>query len=213
MQISAEIRWFWQNLPPPRLQDWFCNADVNGPVAGGGKKRVDEYLIDPGQVELGIKRRDGKKGAEVKGLVQVLLDGLAVPPFTGPIELWTKWTSEPLDLRPYATISTVKRRWLRKFDTVGSIPQEIALDADEKPLGGERLPDLGCNVELTEVTLPGGSVWWTAGFEAFGSLETVRGSLTSVAKTLSARQPPELEHGRLLSYPSWLKEVNPTPRA
>ncbi len=206
MQVSAEIRWFWQLNPPPALQSWFCNTDVHGCVAGGGKKRVDEYLFDPGQIELGIKRRGGKQGAEVKGLVSVVRNGLAVPPFTGPVELWTKWPSDQLDLRPFVTIATVKQRWVRKFDTEASTPREIALDSDEKPLDKGRLPDRGCNVELTEVTLPGGEVWWTLGFEAFGTLQTVESDLRSVSSTLAARQPPQFGSGLLASYPAWLKD-------
>lgn len=204
MQISAETRWFWQKAPP-RMQTWFCGAASGVCAAGGGGKRIDEYLADPGQVELGIKRRGGKKGSEVKGLVSVLPGGLAVPPFTGPIELWTKWTTEQLDLKHYATIATVKRRWLRKFDTAASPPGEVGLDAEEKPLAGGKLPDRGCNVEFTEVTLPGGAVWWTLGFEAFGTIDTVAGSLNTAAKALAAREPPQFGEGLVASYPAWLK--------
>lgn len=203
MQVSAEIRWFWPNLPPAGLRAWFCEAGADWCAAGGGNKRIDEYLSDPGQAELGIKRRGGKSGVEIKGLVSVVRDGLAQPPFAGSVEIWTKWTSERLDLGTLATIGTTKRRWLRKFDSAVTPAREVALYAAEKPLEG-RLPDEGCNVELTEVTLPGGPVWWTLGFEAFGSIETVRHSLAAAAERLSERRPPSLERGFLASYPAWL---------
>jgi hypothetical protein len=55
---------------------------------GGGLLRLDEYLSDPNQCELGIKRRGGKKGVEVKGLVTHAEQQLAAGPFVGPIEIW-----------------------------------------------------------------------------------------------------------------------------
>src|SRR5262245_8798045 len=72
MFVSAEIRWFWHNVPSAEFQHWFLSADAHGYAAGGGTPREDRYLLDPGQVELGIKMRGPKPGAEVKGLVAVL---------------------------------------------------------------------------------------------------------------------------------------------
>ena len=46
MQISAEIRWFWSNALPPKLEEWFRNGTSNACPAGGGEPRVDEYLYD-----------------------------------------------------------------------------------------------------------------------------------------------------------------------
>jgi hypothetical protein len=206
MQVSAEIRWFWHDASPPGIEDWFCKADAHYCSAGGGGTRVDEYLRDASQVELGLKRRGGKKGVEVKGLVAVTWSGLAVGPFAGPVEVWTKWTSEPLELNSTSTVNTTKRRWLRKFDTIVPLPQEIPLDTEEKPLDNRPLPALGCNVELTQVSLLNGDVWWTLGFEAFGTIRTVENDLRAVATILAARRPPGLGDGLLASYPAWLKE-------
>jgi len=206
MQVSAEIRWFWRGAPPPGLEDWFRKADRHDCAAGGGSARVDEYLCDVNQGELGLKRRGGKKGVEVKGLVAVTWGGLAAAPFVGPIELWTKWSSEPLELNAHSTVATEKRRWLRKFDTAGPSPQEIPLTAEEAPIDQRPLPTLGCNVELTQVTLPNRDIWWTFGFEAFGTLRTVENDLRAAATVLAARRPPGLGEGLLASYPTWLRE-------
>jgi hypothetical protein len=73
-----------------------------------------------------------------------------------------------------------KRRWLRKFATDGHVPVEIARDANEKPVTGSP-PARGCNVELTEVRI--GSLWWTLGFESFGSIHTVEADLRAVARS------------------------------
>ena len=206
MQISAEIRWFWSNVPPPKLEEWFRDATEDTCAAGGGESRVDEYLYDGNQIELGLKRRGGKPGVEVKGLVAAEWGKLTATPFVGPIELWTKWTSEVLELNSDRTVPIKKIRWLRKFDTAKQFPEEIPLDGKEKPLGTRPLPELGCNVELTQITLGDNKVWWTLGFESFGAIQTVDKSLYTVAMTLATRQPPGLGTGGLADYPAWLKE-------
>ena len=204
MQVSAEIRWFWRSAPPTGLEDWFCKAESHGCPAGGGKARVDEYLRDLSQPELGLKRRGGKKGVEVKGLVAVLWSGLVAAPFAGPVEIWGKWTSETLELIP--VVSVEKLRWLRKFDTSSSWPLEIPLNDEEKPIDMRPLPTLGCNVELTQVKLPDGGVWWTLGFEAFGALSTLANDLQAVSTVFASRQPPALGEGWRTNYPRWLIE-------
>ena len=55
-----------------------------------------------------------------------------VAPFAGPIEIWSKWTSEPLELNSVVTVEKI--RWLRKFDTSTLSPVEIALNDEEKPI-------------------------------------------------------------------------------
>jgi hypothetical protein len=114
--------------------------------------------------------------------------------------------SEPLELNAPSTVATEKRRWLRKFDTTVPLPQEIPLNAEETPIDQRPLPTLGCNVELTQVTLPNGDIWWTFGFEAFGTIQTVENDLRAAATVLVARRPPGLEQGLLASYPTWLRE-------
>jgi hypothetical protein len=172
---------------------------------GGGEERLDEYLLDDKQVELSLKHRGGKLGVEVKGLVTVTWGGLMVEPFVGPIEIWTKWTSDPLELTK-PIIALKKQRWLRKFDTSVLLPQEIPLGSNEKPLNDHSLPTLGCNVELTKVKLPNCDIWWTLGFEAFGTIRTIENDLRAVAIMLVNRKPPTFKDGLLASYPAWINE-------
>jgi hypothetical protein len=206
MLISAEVRWFWRDPAPAGLADWFRNAEPHSCPAGGGRSKSDLYLRDPGQVELGIKQRGGKTGIEVKGLVVSAFGSLQASPFTGPIDLWSKWTSESLELRPEATIAIQKLRWLRKFDTDGATPREIPLNNEEMPVNHQPLPARGCNVELTNVHLPTGDRWWTLGFEAFGTILTVESDVLGIAALLATRRPPALTAGLLASYPTWLKQ-------
>lgn len=206
MQVSAEIRWFWPNKEPTDLARWFKDQTVHNLPAGGGESRTDLYLVDPNQIELGIKSRGGKSGIEVKGLVSTLEPGLINPPFSGPIELWTKWSSSSLHLESDETVRIEKTRWLRKFDTSTECPREIELDSAERPRSGEPFPKSGCNVEFTALTIAGHHPWWTLGFEAFGSLGEVAQSLQAVALLLVGRNPPTLEDGLRSSYPEWLTE-------
>lgn len=202
VQISAESRWFWSQSTPDGLGDWFCRKDPHDFPAGGGKDRRDDYLRDPNQSELGIKRRGGKPGIEVKGLVS-RVSGLSTEPFMGPVELWTKWTSGTVELDPASTIVTQKRRWVRKFDTSDGSPREIQVDEDEGIR--EPLPDRGCNVEFTKLTMPNGKLWWTLGFEAFGTLNDVESSLRNVVAAMAMRDPPGLGRALPFSYPAFLK--------
>lgn len=208
MQISAEIRWFWQNSPPSDFEKWFRETNSHCCPAGGGIPREDQYLRDDSQTELSLKNRGGKKGVEVKGLVSIVWDGLTAKHFTGPIEIWTKWTSLPLKLDPELIITVEKQRWLRKFDTGVLSPQEIPLNNEEKPLDPCRsLPILGCNVEMTKIKLQNSSdTWWTFGFEAFGTIRTIENDLRAVATILSNRQPPALVEGLIASYPTWINK-------
>jgi len=202
MEVSAEIRWFWQGTGPTGLHAWFSDC-----ADGGGIPRTDVYLLDPQQAELGIKLRGGKSGIEVKGLVATIANGSRHPSFAGPIEIWTKWPSTALSLTGAAVIQVNKTRRLRKFDTAWTPVREVSLDAQEHPSDGQRLPDEGCDVEYTEISVDGFPPWVTFGFEAFGLLETVAGNLRSVAARLAQRRPPPFDLGWCASYPLWLRRL------
>ena len=208
MLVSGEIRWFWPS-EPTGLGDWFRARQGNHPCdAGGGGDRIDEYLTDPAQSELGIKHRGKDPGSDVKGLVVRDWGQCEVKPFTGTIELWTKWSSKTLRIPSELVVVTTKTRWLRKFDTSRLPPIEISLDDSEQPINKQR-PIYGCNVEFTKVTTPGEADWWTFGFEAFGTIETVTQSLVAAATELSTRRPAGLQGGTPNSYASWLMNRKP----
>jgi hypothetical protein len=210
MQVSAEIRWFWQSSPPSGLEDWFCKSNAHGFAAGGAAEiRTDRYLREAGQTELGIKLRGGNnEGIEIKGLISSDVGVLSLDPFRGPVELWCKWTAKSLNLDSKPVLVTEKLRWLRKFDTAGASISEIQLDARERPLNGKPLPERGCNVEWTRVSLPEREEsWWTFGFESFGTIRTVEDDLRAVASELLSRRPPQFFGGVIASYPVWLNSL------
>lgn len=212
MDVSAELRWFWRGPPAPAFAAWFREAAAHGMSAGGGDFRIDDYLRDERQSELGLKHRGGGSAVEVKGLVAASLGESTAEPFAGQIELWCKWRSETLELDKGRLLRTEKRRWLRKFDAGRSAPgapAEVQLGRDEQPVEREReRPQRGCNVELTEIQLVDGARWWTFAFEAFGTVDTVADDLRACAALLAARRPPPLASGMLAGYPSWLRHCN-----
>ncbi|MEG9435377.1 hypothetical protein JAO29_04265 [Edaphobacter sp. HDX4] len=196
---------FWSSKPEAFVT-WFKDESIHLCAAGGGEKaRKDLYLLDPSQLEMGIKRRGGTEFLEVKGLVErqtdpLSIDGLAINP-----EIWTKWQAKHLTFGPDVSFSTNKLRWMRKFDAIEL--QEVRLAPNEKPIDGV-LPAEGCNVELTQITDPYGKVWWSLGFESFGSLVRVESNLKATVETFMNRTGrPELPHGAPMSYPNWIAHV------
>ena len=66
MQVSAEVRWFWDVLNvPPNLDAWFVSGMGHFPPGGGDEERSDEYVLDVRQAELGIK---GSSAESVGGI-------------------------------------------------------------------------------------------------------------------------------------------------
>ena len=194
MQVSAEIRWFWPE-EPTAVVDWFHDRTIHRLSPGQEDERIDCYLHDANQDELGLKVRGNKPGIECKGLVARTSIGVETGPFAGPLEIWCKWSSTSLKIPANQLVCVSKRRAVRKFDTAhGAIEVEF-----------DRRPGTGCNVELTELTLPNGTRWWSLGFEAFGSLESVTQSVVRTAAELSSHSAPALLNAVQASYPAWLK--------
>ena len=85
---------------------------------------------------------------------------------------------------------------------------EIPLDGNERPTKGHSLPAQGCNVELTDVQMPGhAGAWWTLGFEAFGDLDSVSANLTLTVLPEKPALVRIVASGEFLSYPAWLQAL------
>lgn len=205
MLASAEMRWFWRDDCPADLRRWF---EETQPRPGGGQVRIDEYLAQTNQAEIGVKLRGGKPDVEIKGLVATRQGELSS--FAPCFELWCKWSlqASALDLRE--TIITRKVRWIRTYDASGAAIVEIPLQADEKPRSGRPLPEQGCNVEITRIQLAGDSrQWWTLGLEAYGDFDSAPRNLRRTTHFLAAHSFPRPSSGEVLSYPSWLARTKP----
>ena len=198
---SAEVRWFWRDLCPPQIHDWFFKTGLK---PGGGRPRIDRYLCLPNNREIGVKQRGDEPGLEIKGLVAIQINP-AIRMFGNHLEIWCKWSTTSSFLQATKKVAVTKTRWFRQFDLSESIRVEVPLDSNEKPQFGYSLPVQGCNVELTEVQLPNRSeAWWTLGFEAFGDLDHVSINLTRVMRAEASVLAGVVPSGAFLSYPSWL---------
>jgi hypothetical protein len=209
MQLSAEIRWFWQGIIPSSFEKWFHG--FGGCPPGGGHTRFDMYLDERGQRELGVKKRGTKPGIEVKGLIATLPMPVAIGPMRGHIELWSKWTTSELRLDGVSLLSISKTRWLRKYDTENSRVIEIELKEDEASKNDTiKLPENGCNLELTSLLVePAREAWWTVGCEAFGpSLGVVEQNLRLVIHSIPAKDIPAVKGGVEASYPAWMSTLS-----
>ena len=203
MFVSAKIRWFYPDECPANLHRWFGEMS---PAPGGGKLRIDEYLSQTNQSEVSIKIRGGRPGVEIKGLGAVCRSELV--PFAPYVELWCKWRLQASALEMTKRIIIQKTRWIRTYDTSRAAIVEIPLQADEKPLNGQPLPQQGCNVEISKIQIAEDPrQWWTLGFEAFGDLDSAPGNLLKTAQFLITHSFPLPICGEFLNYPSWLAQT------
>ena len=166
MFVSAEVRWFWKDAAPAVVDEWFRRGAF---PPGGGTPRTDEYLLDAGQRELGVKTRGGAAGVEVKGLVE--RRGRSPAPFAGRVQIWCKWTSAALTIGHLPRVPLHKTRWIRRYDTAGAALTEVELDAAERPrhAPGRRL-ERGCQLELVALQVGDRHEMWSSlGFETFGN--------------------------------------------
>lgn len=201
MLASAEARWFWRDVLPPGLEAWFRSGRI---PPGGGQARTDEYLLDPGQRELGVKLRGGGRGVEIKGLLEIRE---ALPsPLDTRVQVWAKWTSATLVIDYLPRLAIHKERWLRKYDLTGPAVCELALDAREQLRDpAVRRPDQGCHVELVALRVGDEAArWWSLGLEAFGPLAVLEEGLLRCVAHLPPLPPDALTGGTDMSYPEWL---------
>src|SRR5262245_36706330 len=195
MRTTAEIRWFWPGRPPSTFADWFTAAGSWG-SANDSRSRVDDYLRDHSQTMLGIKKRGGGEGVEIKGLIGTRPTRLQLAGCVCPIGLWGKWSSHFV-LDQAAVIKVKKQRWMRRFRMdAASVTQVSPAES------GTRLS--GCDAELTLLEGPDAAPWWTFGFEAFGDFEQVEEDLVATVAEVARRSPPPLGGGEAMGYPGWL---------
>lgn len=214
MQVSAEARLWWQRGRQSDVEAWFDGMSAIAPGGAGsicnatsdGDPRVDVYLYEPEQTELGVKHR-AVGGADERLEVKSLISVRPSVPYLGSVSLWVKLTSKGLKFNRSESVATRKERRLRKYGWSGEVLSEIALGPDERPIASS-LPDQGCNVEFTRVASDmSDEVWWTLGYEAFGTLGAVETILrTCIALTVN-NPIPRCAEATSASYPEWLSRL------
>ena len=197
MNLSAEARWFWRGAPPAAFETWFTGADSFAAAATGGDIRCDRYLRAPDQMELGIKKR-GSGTTEIKGLIARKAVTVEFKNLVARVEFWGKWPADALDLSGAPLLPVGKQRWLRTFRPAG--PEMREASADRR----DHSPGRDCEVELTRLTAPDQSPWWTFGFEAHGKLEEVEPLLMGTVTAMAAYNAPQLPFAESGNYPGWL---------
>jgi hypothetical protein len=206
MLITAELRWFWPEICPSEIENWFMHGERTPGGGNDSQPRVDKYYHQKGNRELGIKVRNQREGVpadlEVKGLIETIGNEFRC----GPVELWCKWKGPPMTAPSAVSVSKV--RWLRSFDADTAVPVEIPLGPDEKPLTGHEQPRIGCNVELTRLSVGGRPEnWWSLCFEAFGGTRSAPDALNRVMRGMEVNRPlPQIDRAPL-SYPAWLDSL------
>jgi hypothetical protein len=240
---STEIRWFFPGVVGKDLVGWFCR-----PLLDYGRKpeellvlesddpanpRIDEYLVLPGTITAGPKLRGGDKESSFE------IKALATPPaswrkhdrISARVDSWTKWSFKHPTLTQLVDplrengqwIRIAKDRWLRKINGEGMTPAFVvanarAYRADHEDPALRRLPDRGCNVELTQIFVDNdrrdsAKAWYSICLEAFGAdLQRTPALLDACAalafEELGLPSGVELSERNSLSYPHWVQTLN-----
>jgi hypothetical protein len=207
MRLSAELRWFWSGEPANEFNRWFVEAGQTWHAARPPKTRLDDYLVDPRQSTLSIKRRSSGSIIEIKGLITARNQTLSFANCTAYIELWAKWPISALDLSCTRVVTIEKQRRMRSFRAKSAGVHSAGVH-EVTPTSEELGTDAasGCNVELTRISGPDRSSWWTCGFEAFGALEEIEGLLAATLAEMNRRTPPPPMRGQACSYAAWLSK-------
>lgn len=203
---TQEVRWFLAG-DSELHRAWFFGPDQKGPV----ESRTDTYLIVPSDEAVGIKSRnagDAAKGSarfETKIRLTNPLDLPLWGSVRGRSEAWFKISVEEraipgLSILRSSLVSADahKERVLIKYQEVGGVLKA----GPEVP--AERL---GCQVELTTVTINSDEVWTTFGFGCFGPEARQASFLQRVARqffTKRSGRPFRLTYENSSAYPAWL---------
>ena len=190
---SLEVRWIVGGPLPSALIEGL------GPFDDAIERRTDSYLVSPGNIELGVKIRDG---------VQLDLKAyrgspgrLRVPGGEGTLERRVKWTLPLRDPTPepdddgWVVLHKERRRRTFELTPSGLVERRLLEDIGS-----------GCTVELTEVDRDG-AFSWTLAFEATGPTQMMDPCLRACAGMLLGRPLPggvELTSETSMSYPRWL---------
>jgi hypothetical protein len=191
---TLEVRWILPGQLQTAVAGWF------GRFSARVETREDVYLFDPYLPGLSVKLR-GSGFLEVK-VYRGSRGLLEMAGARGRVQAWQKWSfrcerpgrrgDDPAGWQPVR-----KTRRIGRFSPAGVPGLPRGAGADE----------LGCEVELTEISARHGA-WWSLGFEAAGPVGLQRGELERAAALVFAEAIPggiELAADESRSYAEWLR--------
>lgn len=202
MNVTTEVRWFYQGKVPAQVHRWFHDQPLAPTPL---ETREDLYLCLPDTVTLGVKLRQGaielKKRVDDRGMQSLSAQ------VVGHVETWIKWSfaideqqSGNLEQVPdgeWVTVQKSRQQRLYHVDAAQTI----------RAIASSVQVEQGCYLELAEISIHD-QPWFSLGFEAFGQPDrTVRNlALVSHYLTTSPNFPP-FQAENSLSYPAWLAVI------
>lgn len=197
MLTTDEIRWFFADVIPSAVLDWFRDSVPISPAP----MRTDIYLPLPASLELGIKLREGR--LEIKTQSGPSREVTYLNGVTGRAALWKKEAvrSDLVSdiesrLAHPSALSVVKQRYLRKFSLYDGKLAEITTAS---------APRQGCFLEVAQLWLDD-TPSWTIALEAIGAPAPLAGNLAETAAHVFGGSPcpASLTMEACASYPEWL---------
>lgn len=199
METTVEARWFGPGRPPDALTRRFDELGAPGP-----DRRMDAYLSLAGTDDLGVKLRAGGDAFELKLRQHDVGEARFAGGAVGQLERWQKWSFPVADAACRASGLGLPGSWIEVEKNRRLVTYGLAADGTVSRV--EARQGDGCSLELTSLVV-NGSVWWSLGFEAFGSQERLRHALTATADAFFAGGGvgPALNGARSCAYPAWLQ--------
>ncbi len=199
MQLSAELRWFWEGQCPDDVSGWFSGPQWA--AASITEQYTDHYFLMPGNTEIACKLRNPSSSDSGYGDTKALITRLE----RNRMEIWGKW--KWLVPTQATRVIVQKERQLRHFSSYGaSYAYRDAEPMDERPGAKDASTQSSdiCRIELTRVQVDGlDGTWWTFGLEAWGGMVSAP---LMLARTLDRLNPP-MAGERLLNYPQFLTDL------
>lgn len=199
IDVTTEVRWFFDSSLPTEVLSWFTKADTVGLV----EDRWDSYRVDD-LLDTGVKHRFGAT-LELKRRLERPKSFMVGENGAGWLELWQRWSpaDDRVDLRESATWVNVDKTVIkRRFDAHG---RELVLSEKTRAMNGH-----ACDAEIVALSVDSRPAWGFA-FAVFGPLECHHHILQAAWDALMAEGPVprqlELNSANSCGYPEWLTRV------
>ena len=198
IDLTMELRWFFDGRLPPEVQSWFTSEGV-----GLTERRRDTYRLD-GRDDIGVKQRS-QRTLELKRRTRPPEPSSVADDARGHIETWRRWSPADglLDLDDNTLWGDIDKMIVKR---------RFGIDGERRPLSEQSraMTGDGCDAEIVALSA-NGTEGWSFAFAAFGHPDTQRTSLDAAWRSLVERRSrPEqlrLDLSRSYGYPQWLTQA------